>query len=320
MDKHIAFCINDGYAPYVAVVIKSLVVNNPGERYVIHILADSLTDASVEFIRSQCAGNPLQIHEVDDSELKKLKNTWTTISWYRILLPGLLSDVDRVLYLDADVLVTGSVSDLFEINMTGKSVAGVIDVQAFNQDTRSRLGEDAACRYICAGVLMMNLDYWRTHDLTERVCGWAVENDRVIAFPDQDAINAVCAGSRIVLPMKYGVLDAHFHYVWRYSEDLRQQALDALDHPVIVHYAGQAPWIYERMYHQFQCMWDRYNSMLEKPVRKVHYKERNKSARLVVRRLLDRLHIMRLPRWYATENLSDEELRNRIEHGTLVNP
>lgn len=318
MEKHIAFCINDGYARYVSVVLKSLSVNNREDRFCIHILTDYLSDASIKTLQDQCGNNELQIHVVDDTKLKRLKDTWSVYTWYRILLPEILPDVDKVLYLDAETLITSSIAEFFELDMADKAVAGVIDVQAFNPELKVRIGVDANGHYICAGVLMMNLDYWRTHDIADKIIKWAVVNDKKIEFPDQDAINAVCVDSKIVLPMKYGVLDAHFHIGWRYSEEMRRQALEALDHPVIVHYAGQAPWIYERMYHQFQHLWDEYNSMLEIPVEKIHFEERNNSLKLRVRRFLDRIHIWRLPRWYASPDMTYDELRINIEDGHLM--
>lgn len=318
MYNHIAFCINNSYAPYVGVAIKSIWENNKDGRFVIHILTDFLSEDSIIFLKSQCRTMPLQIHKVDDSRLKNLKKTWSIYTWYRLLLPSILTNIDKILYLDADVLITGPISSLFDLNMTGKAVAGVIDIQAFNNEAKKRLGGEIAHRYICAGVLLMNLVYWRANDLTDKICDWAIINDKKIAFPDQDAINAVCKDSRIVLPMKFGVLDAHFHYAWRFSEYLRQEALEALDNPIIVHYAGQSPWIYERMYHQFQHLWDECNSRLENPVKKIHHKERNRSLKLMLRHFLDRIKIMKLPRWYATKNLSDEELRYWITHGNLI--
>lgn len=318
MCKHIAFCINNDYSRYVGVAVRSIYENNRGENFIIHILTDYLSEESFHFIQSQCRTISVKIHKIEDSKLRKLKNTWSKYAWFRIMLPELLPDVDRILYLDADVLITDSILELFELDMDGKSVAGVIDIQAFNNEAKERLGQKIACRYICSGVLMMNLTYWRTNNLTYKICNWAIKNDKIIVFPDQDAINAVCVNTKMVLPMKFGVLDVHFHYVWRYSEDMRQQALEALDNPVIVHYAGQAPWIYERMYHQFQHLWDEYNAMLEQPIQKIHYKERNKSVRHIIRNFLDKLHIMRLPRWYVTENLTDEELRDRIKYGKLI--
>ena len=315
MDKHIAFCINDGYAQYVSVVLKSLSVNNSKDEFKIHILTDHLSNASIKSLEDQCGNNTLQIHVVDDTKLKNLKDTWSVYTWYRILLPEILPDVDKILYLDTDVLVTDSIADFYELDMADKGVAGVIDVQAFNPKLKERLGVDAYGQYICAGVLMMNLDYWRIHNIADKIIKWALINDKKIEFPDQDAINAVCVDSKIVLPMKYGVLDAHFHIGWRYSEEMRRQALEALDNPVIVHYAGQAPWIYERMYNQFQHLWDEYNSMLENPVKKIHYQERNTSLKLRVRRFLDKIHVWSLPKWYASENLTDEELRDRIDKG-----
>lgn len=309
---HLAFCINDRYAPYVAVTLKSLVRNNKHWDMVVHVLTGGISRKNMEVMQKAALSVKLEIHIVDDTKLRRLKDNWSIYAWYRILLPDILPEVDRILYLDADVIIDGPIAPLFELDMTGVAVAGAIDIQAFNEGLYKRLNYNPSDKYVCTGVLLMNLDYWRKNDLTSKVIEWAKMNDSIIIFPDQDAINAVCHDTKIILPMKYGVLDVYFHYDCFRTDEYRPQLLEALDHPVIIHYAGQAPWIYERMYHQFQSRWDYYNGLLDVPVSKKHYKAGKMTFREKVRHLLDYLHIWRLEKWYMSETVTDEELRRRI--------
>ena len=72
----------------------------------------------------------LDIVIVDDSKLKDLKDTWTIYTWYRVLLPEIDGcSVHRVLYLDADTLVSENIEELFSLDMTGKAIAGTVDFQ-----------------------------------------------------------------------------------------------------------------------------------------------------------------------------------------------
>lgn len=309
---HIAFGINDRYAPYVAVTLKSLVHNNNNLNLVAHILTDGISKKNIETMQKAAPSVKLEIHIVNDTKLRELKDNWSIYTWYRILLPDILPEVDRILYLDADVIIDGSITPLFELDMTGIAVAGAIDIQRFNEGLYKRLNYNPSDKYICTGVLLINLDYWRGKGLTSKVIEWAKMNDLIIIFPDQDAINVVCHDNKIILPMKYGVLDAYFHYDCFLTDEYRPQLLDALDYPVIIHYAGQAPWIYERMYHQFQNRWDYYNSLLDVPVPKRHYKAGKMTFKKRIRFLLDYLHIWHLEKWYMSENVTTEELRRRI--------
>ena len=81
----------------------------------------------------------IHIYNVDDSKLKGLKDTWSIYAWYRILLPEVLPcEVKNILYLDADIVIDSDISHLFSVNMEGKSVAGVIDIQSFKPETYER--------------------------------------------------------------------------------------------------------------------------------------------------------------------------------------
>lgn len=150
---HIAFGINDRYAPYVAVTLKSFVHNNNNLNLVAHILTDGISKKNIETMQKAAPSVKLEIHIVDDTKLRELKDNWSIYAWYRILLPDILPEVDRILYLDADVIIDGSITPLFELDMTGIAVAGAIDIQGFNEGLYKRLNYNPSDKYICTGVL-----------------------------------------------------------------------------------------------------------------------------------------------------------------------
>ena len=267
---HIAFCVNDGYALYIMVTIKGLLENNPGP-IVIHVLSDCISARNVCRLKDLVRSYPfaeLHVVIVDDSKLRRLKNTWTIYTWYRVLLPEILDkDVHRVLYLDADVLVAGDIRELFSLDMTGKAIAGTIDFQSKDISTYLRCGYEPEKGYVCAGVLLMNLDYWREHNIADRVVRWGKDNNDRIRFPDQDSINFICRDAKILLPLKYDIVDGFFHHDY-YYESFPQELRECVESPVIIHYAGQAPWVVELSNHLLQDEWDKYNKELERPVRK----------------------------------------------------
>lgn len=158
----------------------------------------------------------------------------------------------------------------------------------------------------------MNLDYWRKENLTEKLITWAHDHDGIIKFPDQDAINALCHSSKIILPMKYGVLDVYFHYDCFYTIEYRDQVLEAFNSPVIIHYANQAPWQYEKRYHQHTKLWDKYNDMLNTKAPMYHVKEKGKTIKEKVALLLDYLKIRSIKRWYVSPDITADELKAKI--------
>lgn len=269
---HIVFCVNDGYAQYIMVTIKGLLENND-DPIVIHVLSDYISERNVCRLKNLVGSYPsaeLNVVIVDDSKLRGLKDTWTIYTWYRVLLPEILDkNVHRALYLDADVLVTGDIEKLFRLDMTGKAIAGTIDFQSKDISTYQRCGYEPEKEYVCAGVLLMNLDYWREHDIANRVIRWGRDNSDRIKFPDQDSINFICRDAKILLPLKYDIVDGFFHHVY-YYENYPQELRECVESPVIIHYAGQAPWVVELSHHLLQDEWEKYNRMLPFPVKKTY--------------------------------------------------
>lgn len=268
---NIAFCVNDAYAEYIRVTIKSICDNHPHTAVVIHILSDFISDKRKRYLEEIVADKPnitLTFYFVDDSSLRGLKDTWSIYTWYRVLLPSLLpQEIHRVLYLDADTLVTDNLEDLFSLDMSNKAVGCAIDVETLNPETFSRCGYSSDKGYVCAGVMLMNLDYWREHHLSEKIVKFGYDNDSIIKFPDQDTINILCQDTKIILPMRYGIQEAYFRNSKFHDTESKSGVIEALKHPAIIHYAGLAPWIKEfdwsLMYHR----WLKVSKSLKRPVK-----------------------------------------------------
>lgn len=287
---HFAFGINDGYLPYVIVTIKSILENNKDSVCQFHILTDGITDTNKARLAKEVAqysNTIIDYHIVDTSILKGIKTTWSIYSWLRIFLPEILPNTDKVLYLDADIIVNDNLSGLFDLNMTDRSIAAVLDIQNFEIDSFDRCGYPKEKGYICAGVLMMNLDYWRKYNITEKIIDWSRENNERIKFPDQDAINYICRDTKVLLPLKYGIIDAFFTSDSFVDFGLSSQIKESFHNPAIIHYAGQSPWIIERARHTLQSYWNKYNHQLIKPIRRKYESKGVILLKVILWRLLN---------------------------------
>ena len=295
---HVAFCVNDGYAQYIMVTIKGLLENN-SDPIVIHVLSDYISERNVARLKdlvSSYTFAELKVIIVDDSKLRGLKDTWTIYTWYRVLLPEILDkDVHRVLYLDADVLVAGNIGELFRLDMTDKAIAGTIDFQSKDISTYKRCGYEPEKEYVCAGIMLMNLDYWREHDIANQVVRWGRDNNDRIQFPDQDSINYICRNAKILLPLKYDIVDGFFHDDY-YYKNYPQELGECVESPVIIHYAGQAPWVVELSSHLLQDEWETYNQALRQPVKKVYQSKGFLKIKVILYRLFHFNTIRRLER------------------------
>lgn len=271
---HIAFCVNDKYIPYICVTIKSIIENNKNNALHFHVISDNIPKKMYRLLYETiegCKTVTIDTYLIDNGQLYGLKDSWSIQAWYRVFLPDILGkNIHRVLYLDADIIVAGSLKDLFSIDMTGKSIAAVIDIESFNPDTFKRCGYNNTKKYVCSGVLLMNLDYWRQYELTKQIVNWAKENNDKIKFPDQDTINYICQDTKILLPLKYGILNPFFYDNEILNSEYLPEVKECVTNPIIIHYAGQNPWKIELAKHIQNEEWNKYNRMLKHPAKR-HY-------------------------------------------------
>lgn len=288
---HIAFCVNEKYVPYVMVPIKGIIDNmRPGKKVCVHILTDGISDLSKRRLARLFDQSPdieHIVYKVDGARLDGLVvRHYTILTWYRMLLPDLLPDVKKILYIDTDVAVNADLSALDEVDMTGLSIATPMDTDTFIDEPFARCGYPKEYGYVCVGIMLMHLDYWREHDLARKVIDWGREHYDVIKYPDQDSINYVCRDSKGYIPLRYGVTKSLFTQPWFYTAAHAEEMRHCVDSPAIVHYAGCAPWTME-CDHPHIDIWRKYNGRLERPAKR-HYATKGMVGLKV--RLWDMLH------------------------------
>lgn len=262
MVKNFALCCDSNYVPFACVTMKSIYESmNPDDEIRIHVLGNNLTEKDHEVLRS--IGPGISVYEVAEEMEKQglgVTSEWSIATWSRLCIPDIVDEkIERVLYLDCDVIVNDALDGLFEMVMDGKSIAGCIDTQDYDNETFSRLGYNRNNRYICAGVLMMNLAYWRKQDLKNKILEYG--KGRKLKFLDQDAINYVCHDSKIILAPDYGILVPYFfheEFVRDHHGDLRR----IFYAPKIIHYAGYQPWNYAKNKSAHSDLWWKYYNTL----------------------------------------------------------
>lgn len=170
-------------------------------------------------------------------------------AWYRLLLPALLEGLDRVLWLDSDVLVLQSIGDLWETDLEGCPLAAATNVlPSYHWHLPPKLGIRDRRLYFNTGVLIMDLDQLRKENAVEE-CSRCVEKYRdVIHHADQDVLNALYYGRRKKIPLRWNVIVTTFYLR---PECLRLHGADeyheALRQPGIIHFTGGKrfkPWSY----------------------------------------------------------------------------
>ncbi|MFA5283808.1 MAG: glycosyltransferase [Bacilli bacterium] len=124
-----------------------------------------------------------------------IKNQYTPYALLRLLMDLIPAMPERLLYIDADTIVTGDVKELYEYDLKGKTVGGVRDYLG-----RFFIGVN----YINSGVLLIDLKKAKEEKLFERAR--AIVNDVKMPFPDQSALNKCLSGRKAFLPRKFNAM------------------------------------------------------------------------------------------------------------------
>lgn len=263
------------YVPHTAAMLHS-VLTAPGSSDVhVHYLVDGRFPSEARtrlegFVEG--LGGRISFREIPDAWVAGLRTLdfITAPMWFRIFLPRLLPEVDRILYLDADTLATDSLTPLWDLDLSNHHLAAVTNV--FLPDhvrERSARGLEVSRAYFNSGVLLFNLDLMRRDGSAQRLRDYAIGEGERLMWPDQDTLNAVLGERRLALPPRWNTMNSVMWFPWA-AQTLGEEAVrEARRHPAIRHFEGPGPnkpWHYladrasQDLYrrHRSETPWPRY--------------------------------------------------------------
>jgi len=171
--------------------------------------------------------------------------------YYRLFLAKLLpSEMDRVIYLDCDLIVKDDLKQLWEADFNNNYVLAVQDLWAPHISSMpgvpyQKLGLSANSKYFNSGVLVINLQKWRADDITAQTISYLKIYQQDIRAHDQDVLNGLFADRWSELDPKWNLTPAIIDLFssWQespFSEEVYQRLIDS---PSIVHFAtNRKPW------------------------------------------------------------------------------
>lgn len=238
MKISIAYAPDDNYVNQTVVSMKSALEHNEQVEFI--IMYSKLSAESMQKLGA--VGGSLRLIKMDESQFADLTlSKWVTVqAWFRIKLPDLCKDLDKVLYLDCDTLIRGNLDELFSLDLTDKYLAGVKDVWGVSKYVK-RLDMKSGV-YVNSGMLLFNCDYCRKEHFFDKVVDFAKNNAKIIEFCDQDSINKVVDEHKLVISPKYNLMDTWWRGgYYEFEGEEEAEYLQAKENPVIVHLTGLKP-------------------------------------------------------------------------------
>lgn len=251
---NVALCINDSYVQHCVVTIVSLAENNKSANFDIYILYNSISPENMINIEkiANCYKNINIILKLIDTKIVSgIKHIPGLVheshigesGYYRYLLPDVIPEqVDKILYLDSDLLVLGDIRPLFDIVLIGFGVAAIEE----NCGVHEKLQLSKNSPYFNSGVLLINLDMWRKEQIPHKALEFIYQNPAMITLGDQCGLNKVLESKWLILPPCYNVVSALWDNKYKSQYYPYTQLLEAKNLPIILHYTGaQKPWHFE---------------------------------------------------------------------------
>ena len=226
----IFFACDDNYLDYLLVTLSSLKDHASKKyHYDLNILFDHISFANRRRVKAlECDNISIKFVNVTIRAMRLgdnlgIRDYYTKTTYFRLLLPNLYPNLDKILYLDADIVILEDVANLYNIDIGDNLLGASPDYSVNTFDEFAAYVEHALDiprkRYMNAGILIMNLKRMRETNFEKKT----INLINTMTFPvaqDQDILNVICRG--------------HIHYFsWQWDA---MPLGEHIENPKIIHY------------------------------------------------------------------------------------
>ena len=269
----ILLAANSKYFLQTSALIYSIFENNPGTHICVHLFYSDISPAELARLEQLAAhfGGRLLSYYCSNERISGLVTTalYPYEIYYRLLAIDMLpKELKTILYLDVDMIVKGSLLELYDTNLDGYAFAACNDIYSelstSQPDALILLGIPSDFKYINSGMLLLNLDYLREHHAAADLLAYIQNSSKSNGLPDQDALNKLFFSNIKYVPyeryncppmlyyrepdsgllVSYPVMAAYRQSQKPFPPEWDNAIAEYYNHAVIVHFAGtRKPWL-----------------------------------------------------------------------------
>lgn len=259
---NLVFAFDNAFYRYFGVALKSLIVNSsPQKKYDIVVFESDITERHKKLLLDMLPENfSIRFFDPTSYIIENFKDfdisssgRWSSSIYYRLFIPFVMSDYDRILYLDSDILVIDDLVELFEIDISNFGIAAVRDtispilhlnIKRFAH-FKNNLKLNNPENYFNSGVLLFNLKNINNKSYFEKLMHLLYIKD--LMHPDQDILNCLFEDKVKFLPARYNYMchacQADDRYLNLIDGEYKIDFINARQNPQIIHYSGKRkPW------------------------------------------------------------------------------
>lgn len=266
----IVFCIDNNYTNLLAIAINSILKNIKKDCILkFYIMHQNMTNTNIRKIQSLVKNkNQIYFIKVDENELlsdfSKPDNWRNKVCYYRLIAPQViqefknknnLTEEEKLLYLDADIIVNGDISPIFDTDISSVAIGAVkspLNVDELEHIPTLNLPDSH--KYIYSGLLLYNIKKY----LNDNIVSQAIKINKLypngLKWADMDMINMIFSPNKYTpIHPKYSIfpgldLKPYEHTLKNYLRiyngiNSAAEVKEAFYTPVILQLAGGAkPW------------------------------------------------------------------------------
>ena len=274
---NICYVVDDNYAIHAMVSMYSIISNADNNDYFSFYIFDNAISQKnkkkfLKFISKKVNVNLISVTS-HMKKLEKFEQTATHItktSYCKFLIADLLPKIDKILYLDCDLVVVDKISDLFSSNIDDYLFAAVEDV---GYTYWSKFRDNMKLKFLCinSGVMLINCKKWREENLLDQLLYRAQNREPLGYGQDQPVFNYVCKDKILFLDLRYNAQDVFF----RDGIELKNRkdfnmCVEVSKFPTIIHFtSSKKPWDFCKM-PKADIYW-KYRNLIDKKINKINY-------------------------------------------------
>lgn len=246
---HILVTLDRNYLKVLSVMLYSLSQSDPEGVYTVYVVNNTLTEEDFASLSAMLPRTELVNVRVPEDLLQNapVSDRYPTEMYYRLFAARYLpQQLERILYLDPDLVVLHSLRSLYQIDFDSKlfAAASHIESRTFRELNRRRLHLSEHAKYLNSGVMMMNLALLRKES-PQTIIDYIQSHKATLLLPDQDVLNALYADRTVPLdPLVYNLGEKYLRLKNLHLPPQEKLTLDWVrSNTAIVHYYGRnKPW------------------------------------------------------------------------------
>jgi lipopolysaccharide biosynthesis glycosyltransferase len=268
---------DNNYVMPIGVMLTSLFENSKEDSFSIHMMTDKeFTEKNRNSLRNivENRGGSISFYVMDDNLFQDFpigldyqsQHITSMAAYYRLFAAEVLPlEVEKIIYLDGDIIVRDSLRELWSTNIERHPIAAVPDIENCTVIHYNRLRYPQSLGYFNSGVLLINLKYWREHHVLKDFLQIVRDKRPILRCHDQDIMNLLFRENKIVLPLKYNMencfLFCREQVPLTYVFD--EQIKEGQQHPVIVHFSACPKLWHKDSHHPYKAEFVYYRNMTE---------------------------------------------------------